>query len=638
MASFSLQLQPVDEEMDSISPLMFGAIQTGFQHFSGFRTAMDSLSLTHVRWPGGTLAEQRTDVYGLEIDGLFDATNLYAFDPGRVRPDLEEMMEYAVERSVPLTIIIPTARYSTDLERGTAELQAFVGKLLLGEYGDLPEHLILQIGNEYAFQPEFSGNAELYGILANEFILTIVSAINSFPAAALPRIDIALQMGINHSDDVAIRSEITHPAMAAVDILTFNHLPISLTNAHRITSTGHPEDVGENRFTQSSDNYRNWIEALSSVPGDTSRPELFLSAWTVGSSAIQLSEVNPAFNDYGLRAASTAIDMIYNYSRIGVDMAAVWGVDVINLNRLSLVTSDQISISHFGKAVGMMAERIVGAVALPGSEGYQRTDLGNIYAFQSAEKLILYVTVNDIPESGKLVSVDLKGVAPMWEMTGRLLESDASVSSQGSSAQGAPEEEVPSISSFVPIFEGGSLNLWFSQDYSVAEIVIDLPAAAQWGSAVAEVIRATEEDNFLFGFEGNDVLVGRSGDDYLHGGQGDDTLFGGAGSNVLIGGEGADHFVFEAGDGCHTVLDFQPGLDLLNVGGMIERVSRGSADFGEMISNFLNDLGENQQLSIASHSTPTGSEVIITSRYGSIIAHLDGVEANTLGADDFFFS
>lgn len=67
------------------------------------------------------------------------------------------------------------------------------------------------------------------------------------------------------------------------------------------------------------------------------------------------------------------------------------------------------------------------------------------------------------------------------------------------------------------------------------------------GSHHSDTLRATNGDDFLYGYFGNDVLHGRDGDDYLLGHQGADSLFGGGGDDTLRGGTGAD--LLDGGDG-----------------------------------------------------------------------------------------
>lgn len=66
---------------------------------------------------------------------------------------------------------------------------------------------------------------------------------------------------------------------------------------------------------------------------------------------------------------------------------------------------------------------------------------------------------------------------------------------------------------------------------------------------------------------GDDVFVA-SGEsaDRVSGGGGDDTMRSGGGADVLAGGTGDDLFLFAAGDGQDTIVDFRPGADRLNFG------------------------------------------------------------------------
>lgn len=81
-----------------------------------------------------------------------------------------------------------------------------------------------------------------------------------------------------------------------------------------------------------------------------------------------------------------------------------------------------------------------------------------------------------------------------------------------------------------------------------------------------------EGDDLLDGSAGHDPLFGGAGDDTLDGGSGDDRLDGGDGDDSLFGGEGADHL--KGGSGADQLLGGD-GKDYLNGGSGDDRLDGG---------------------------------------------------------------
>lgn len=86
-----------------------------------------------------------------------------------------------------------------------------------------------------------------------------------------------------------------------------------------------------------------------------------------------------------------------------------------------------------------------------------------------------------------------------------------------------------------------------------------------FGDLGDDFIQSGDENDHLYGGEGsdnlasgagNDFLYGNAGDDILNGGAGNDLLAGGTGDDVLIGGQGSDTF-FIAADGSHDRIKQQ---------------------------------------------------------------------------------
>ncbi|GAB1256202.1 hypothetical protein NBRC116494_07040 [Aurantivibrio plasticivorans] len=110
-----------------------------------------------------------------------------------------------------------------------------------------------------------------------------------------------------------------------------------------------------------------------------------------------------------------------------------------------------------------------------------------------------------------------------------------------------------------------------------------------------------ENENILYGLDGDDLLLGNGGVDYLYGGTGDDTLDGGAGSDVLYGQSGADTFEFDendAFDGSDIIQDFSLAEDdKLDVSNLLED---GYDPLTDAISDFIQitDNGTDSILSV----------------------------------------
>ena len=89
-----------------------------------------------------------------------------------------------------------------------------------------------------------------------------------------------------------------------------------------------------------------------------------------------------------------------------------------------------------------------------------------------------------------------------------------------------------------------------------------------------EGVLGSQFDDTIVGDAGANHLHGAGGNDVLNGGDGADILVGGQGVDELYGGGGADTFLFDyAADsdsrvGGDVIMDFQDGLDLLDLSGL----------------------------------------------------------------------
>ena len=93
------------------------------------------------------------------------------------------------------------------------------------------------------------------------------------------------------------------------------------------------------------------------------------------------------------------------------------------------------------------------------------------------------------------------------------------------------------------------------------------------GTAGADLILGTDEDDVIVAGEGNDVVHGDAEDDIVCGGPGNDSLMGARGLDRLFGGPGNDWLFgapgddeLDGGEGDYDVLWGGPGFDKLNGG------------------------------------------------------------------------
>ncbi|MEM6549991.1 MAG: LamG-like jellyroll fold domain-containing protein [Pseudomonadota bacterium] len=97
------------------------------------------------------------------------------------------------------------------------------------------------------------------------------------------------------------------------------------------------------------------------------------------------------------------------------------------------------------------------------------------------------------------------------------------------------------------------------------------------GQAGVDILVGQSGNDSLYGGADRDILVGGADDDLLNGGDGNDVMRGqtgndrfegGAGIDVMVGGGGADTFVMETNGGVDRVVDFQVGIDSIEITGI----------------------------------------------------------------------
>jgi Ca2+-binding RTX toxin-like protein len=123
-------------------------------------------------------------------------------------------------------------------------------------------------------------------------------------------------------------------------------------------------------------------------------------------------------------------------------------------------------------------------------------------------------------------------------------------------------------------------------------------------------------DDILNARSGDDDLDGGAGADVLRGHEGADSLDGGAGNDTLVGGDDADRFVFAGANGADRIVDFQDGIDRI--------------DLTAYAGNGVHDVGD---FTIAQVGVNT-----VISNYGGGTITLSNTDAGDIDDADFLFS
>lgn len=85
------------------------------------------------------------------------------------------------------------------------------------------------------------------------------------------------------------------------------------------------------------------------------------------------------------------------------------------------------------------------------------------------------------------------------------------------------------------------------------------------GTSGPDLIRGEGGNDRLYGGGGSDRLDGGSGNDRISAGSGDDVIIGGSGNDQMKGGSGADIYLFERGFGIDLIVDWEAGIDQLDL-------------------------------------------------------------------------
>lgn len=403
-----------------IDRLSLGARYVSYRNDVRFEEQIEDLDPGLIVWPGGDLAERRTDRFGFEYDDLYNET----ID----RPGLSEMMELANSQDAALSVVLPTVRYLGREGDLADDVRAFMGKLLAGDFGTLPSELILEVGSEYyAYFEDGSESAEAqYASLADIMVSEIALALNdSIVNPSGFDVTIAVQAGREMAQDADIRDGLSDFAIQNTEMVIHHRFPVQAQGF-------------DNRIDEQTEINEAWEQDVQDAGGE--EPEMLISAWNVAQltrdSALSMfleendhvSEADVDLDarthvefetywqsllqeyDYGARHPGLILEGFSTYMEAGMDAGAVFGVDVIHPGRLSW--RDEQGDDHMfvgGEMLQMIYESVEGTRALASEEDYDRSAPATTYAFEGDDKLIVFIAAGSDRETEVGIEIDGMG-------------------------------------------------------------------------------------------------------------------------------------------------------------------------------------------------------------------------------------
>lgn len=448
----------------------FGTVYTTFNIFGNYKTAVAQVPNNAIRWPGGSLAEDKSatrkydvtfaDIYKEPAPGEADYR-------ASLQRGLTEVMAYAVEKNIPFTMVIPTEPYFNNVTVGQTQVRDFVTKLVRGDYGPLPASITLEIGNETAARGwsnnKFTPGPGSYGYVANAFLGTINSVLTSTTLnPQKKRVDVAIWIGSTEGGMPNIYNQISAANMKTVDGFV-----------HHIGLVGNINEYDFATTTRKFGVAKSW---WSKAWGGRNVPEMKLIAteWNVGGCDKPTTPAGYLKYDVGARQAPTVVNTFSQMIGGGLDMGMLWG----NQSCISqMLWHDGEKLSHGGQAFRLMAESLVGTQLLAGkvdSRGFWTRTGSNydVIGYRDTTKMVVFISAGDIPTTGLDVTVNLTNFGTIKSITTETVKTTLTEPGDPS-----PDDdriyEAPVVSTGTLTPTGSSFTYRLTEDYELARVIVN---------------------------------------------------------------------------------------------------------------------------------------------------------------------
>jgi Ca2+-binding RTX toxin-like protein len=605
-SQYSLDLQASGDEQ-FVSNAHFGgnivATKNGVSEGGPFQQGVDTLGISSLRYPGGTLTEKYFDPHGTVWDQLFgsDRSDYATSTDGTSVLGPKPFFQYANENGHSVTFVLPTASLLMQDANGNtiidqaalAEVKSVVGEIIRGNFGPVKIDSF-EIGNEYFHYADMS--AQEYGLIANELIHAVGDEFTIYENEAQsgshwhrPEITIQAGAGWQPGDNEEIISCLDDDSRDLIDRVAIHYYP------QNIEQVEHRDDI----FNQ--------IHAWEGAEGFHSL-NFFASEWNIQ---------NSSESDTGLSQASSLISAFDEMLAKGIDSASIWGVQNRWLDT-SLTTLDantnvaendpeaRTRLTASGEIFASMAE------SLPGLQSFQldpvdlighiRPNNSNpiaepselvINSFGDTDRAVIYIS----SRSDEVIQFDLdlntyfNDPTHVWGEILTTVDDPTTL---------AVDESDPLNPRGLPVFQslsgdqladGHTVTL---PPHAIIRIDVQLNGGGVTmlghnpltdetqsyedtfsGSSGADSINGYAGNDTLSGLNGHDAVNGGKGDDYLYGGNGEDVERGGVGNDQIEGGNGND--VLSGGEGEDRILG-SSGNDIISSGSGDDQIFGGAGN------------------------------------------------------------
>lgn len=352
----------------------------------GFDEVADRLGVSHVRYPGGTIAETQFSL--TDPENAHQAVNLVTGQAiaNTAQHDLTPMTEFlawADLAGTKVTIVLPSAQYFGDPASARVEAEAFVRSVLTGPHGDVVEGF--ELGNEWA---KWTGSPSDYGAVANALALGVAAGAEGTgfdPAVAIQPSAKAARLW----ETEEIIAELSPEALDVIDaVVIHDYRPEPWTQ----------QDISAQKIGH---------VALFEVAAGREL-ETILTEWNVG---------NASEND-GLLQGAGILDLFHTHLRLGVDKAHIWPVLENNTTRLA----DDVDSDDPDAGAGLMIGGEIFRQMAQSLEGTQALNFGSaqdvdgdggadllVYGYEAADRMVIFTA--SLEETATEVTLDLEDLS-----------------------------------------------------------------------------------------------------------------------------------------------------------------------------------------------------------------------------------